>query len=167
MTEAPSDPVLARITAAVGRSHGGDLAGARQTLIALWTEIRPDGDAFHRCVLAHYLADMFADPAEALMWDTRALDAADALSDGPVTAHGHDLQVAAFYPSLHLNLADNLRRLGSFEAAGTHLAAARDRLDLLGDDAYGDIIRQGIAGVAEGIAHRSTAPSPTAPAQAQ
>ena len=164
-TAAPSavDPMLTRITAAVSTFHAGDESGARGTMTAMWAEVRPDGDPFHRCVLAHHMADMVGDPAEALMWDTRALDAADGLSDDRVRDHHASLQVAAFYPSLHLNLADNLRRLRSFEAAAMHLDAARRRVDLLSDDAYGAMVREGIDRVADAIERRSTDPIPGAP----
>ena len=157
------DPVMARITAAVSASHAGDDGDARAELLATWREIGAAGDPLHRCTLAHYLADMYADPAQALMWDTRALDAADALSDERVQRHHAGLQVAGFYPSLHLNLADNLRRLGSFEAAAEHIAAARARLDALPDDEYGAMIRRAVAEVADEIARRSIAPRASAP----
>ncbi|RPA12789.1 hypothetical protein [Gordonia sp. OPL2] len=163
MTETVADPTLARITAAVGAFHNGDHTAARADMIDLWGEIRPDGDPFHRCVLAHHLADMVTDPAEALMWDTRALDAADVLSDERVHTHHESLQVAAFYPSLHLNLADDLRRLGSFDTATAHLEDARRRVDLLADDAYGAMVREGIARVAQAVETRSTEPIPGAP----
>ena len=58
------------------------------------------------------MADLYEDPAQALAWDIRALDAVDALTDQRVQEHHAALQVARFYPSLHLNLADNYRRLG-------------------------------------------------------
>ena len=88
---------------------------------------------------------MYEDAAESLIWDTRALDAADALSD-----------VAGFYPSLHLNLADDLRRLASFDAAAEHIDKARESLHTLADDGYGAMIRTAVGEVAEAIATRST-----------
>ncbi|MDL9944343.1 hypothetical protein QSJ19_01845 [Gordonia sp. ABSL11-1] len=166
MTETTADPTLARITEAVGAFQAGNRTAARRDMIDLWNEIRPDGDPFHRCVLAHHLADMVTDAAEALMWDTRALDAADVLSDARLRTHHESLQVAAFYPSLHLNLADDLRRLGSFRPAAGHLDDARRRVDLLADDAYGAMLLEGIARVAEAVERRSTEPIPGAPGTA-
>ena len=139
-----TDPTFARISDAVNKFQSGN-ATARSDLLDVWAEIGPTGDAFHRCTLAHYLADMYEDAAESLIWDTRALDAADALSD-----------VAGFYPSLHLNLADDLRRLGSFDAAAEHIDKARESLHTLADDGYGAMIRTAIGEVAEAIATRST-----------
>ena len=54
-------------------------------------------------------ADLYPDAAVALIWDVRALDAAEALTDQWAQEHDASLQVAGFYPSLHLNynLADD------------------------------------------------------------
>ncbi|WP_278266027.1 hypothetical protein [Nocardia sp. AG03] len=161
MSTATTDPMMTRITEAVTESCSGDTDSARTTLIALWSEIGPSGDPLHRCTLAHYLADLYEHPAEALAWDVRALDAADALTDDRLTAYYADLRVAGFYPSLHLNLADNLRRLGAFPAATRHLDAARARVDALADDPYGTMIRRALDEVAEAVAAGDTTARPT------
>lgn len=150
-----ADPVLTRITQAVTAFRDGDTTG-RSSLAALWSEIGPGGDPFHRCTLAHYLADMYDDAAESLIWDVRALDAADALTDDRVRRHHAALSVAGFYPSLHLNLADDLRRLSAFPAADRHLTAAHTHLGTLGDDEYGRGIRRALEEVAAAVAERST-----------
>jgi hypothetical protein len=160
------DSVMADITAAVALGRSGQTDAARTRLEELWDRIGPAGDALHRCTLAHYLADLYDDPAQALVWDVRALDAAKALTDDRVQRHHDSLRVAGFFPSLHLNLADNLRRLGSFAAARDHIVAARARQHCLGDDDYGTLIRQAISGVAEAIDRRSTARRATAPGPA-
>ncbi|MGJ0117814.1 hypothetical protein ACQ7HM_01280 [Williamsia sp. MIQD14] len=130
---ASTDPIMDRIVGAVGAHRVDRDPRHRAALVDLWSEITAGGDPFHRCVLAHHLADMVDDPAQALMWDVRALDAADVLDDACAQEHHVSLQVAAFYPSLHLNIADNLRRLGSFDAAADHLDAARARAGALAD----------------------------------
>ncbi len=109
------------------------------------------------------LADLYDDAAVALVWDVRALDAADALGDERAQQHHSSLQVAAFYPSLHLNLADNFRRLGSFDAAADHLARAEDRCTALPDDAYGEMIRSAVADVRRAVVARSTERRGSAP----
>lgn len=157
-----TDPVMDEITAAVGLGHK-EPDTARAVLVATWGQIGPAGDPFHRCVLAHYLADLHDEPAEALMWDVRALDAADTLSDSRARQHHASLQVAGFYPSLQLNIADNLRRLGAFAAAAEHLDEAEKRSSALGADGYGDIIRTGIKEVRRAVGSRDTAPRPSAP----
>ncbi|MFC4080269.1 hypothetical protein [Amycolatopsis samaneae] len=160
---ATPDLTMEAIGAAVGLGREGDVESARRDLLAIWHRIGVLGDPFHRCTLAHYLADLYEDPAESLVWDVRALDAADALTDERARRHHASLEVAGFYPSLHLNLADNFRRLGAFEAAAGHIDAAERRVSRLPEGPYGDLIRSGIQGVAEAIGNRDTARRPTAP----
>ncbi|MBB2935838.1 hypothetical protein FHX82_002892 [Amycolatopsis bartoniae] len=123
-------------------------AGDRERLTALWT---PDGDPLHRCTVAHHLADLCEHPAESLAWNVRALDAAGRLTDERLRAHHDGLRVRGFYPSLHLNLAEDYRRLGAIDAARRHLEEARARLDALADDAYGTTVRTGIENVERAI----------------
>lgn len=161
--EVTPDPIMNRIAEATVLGGAGDPEAARIRLSALWAEIGVAGDPLHRCTLAHHLADVCADPAQALMWDTRALDAAEALTDHRVQRHHAGLQVAGFYPSLHLNIADNLRRLSSFAAAAEHIAAAKHSVFALADDTYGSMVRLAIDEVAEAIDVRSTAKRASAP----
>lgn len=134
-----TDPVLAEITAAAELFRAGDTAAARDRFAATWESIGADGDPFHRCVLAHYAADAQAEPHEELWWDQRALEAADQVVPGTT-----EPDVAGFYPSLHLNLADVHRRLGHLTEATHHIERAREVVDLLPDDGYGRMIRDGI-----------------------
>ncbi|MFI9080034.1 hypothetical protein ACIGW8_26790 [Streptomyces sioyaensis] len=119
---------------AVTAGRAGDIAAARQQLLSLWSAIGVTGDPLHRCSLAHYLADLYEDPTQALARDVRALDAADAVTEQRVQKHHSSLHIAGSYPSLHLNLADNYRRLGSFEAATEHLNAAEEHAPHLSQD---------------------------------
>lgn len=147
---------MAVITQAVALGHDGDQDGAREALLEAWATIGPAGDPLHRCTLAHYLADLYTDPAQALVWDIRALDAADSLTNDRAQQHHADLDVRAFYPSLHLNLAENYRLLGSFDVAHDEIVAARGCLDTLPDDAYGTLIRTALDEVEAAIQARST-----------
>jgi hypothetical protein len=150
------DPIMTAITEAVTAGRSGDTAAARLRLENLWDEIGPDGDALHRCTLAHFLADLYDDAATSLTWDLRALEAADSLDDTRVQEQHASLQIRGFYPSLHLNLADDHRRLGEFEAAAEHLTAACNYADALADDGYGATVLSGIDNVAQAVAARST-----------
>ena len=156
------DPVMEAITKAVTAGREGQTESARQELLALWGEVGVTGDPLHRCSLAHYLADLHDDPAAALAWDVRALDAAEAVTDNRVQEHHATLQIAGFYPSLHLNLADDYRRLGAFAAAGEHISAANSHTGALADDDYGDLIRGAITDVESAINQQDTTPRPTA-----
>ncbi|MBY6540029.1 hypothetical protein HQ325_15230 [Rhodococcus sp. BP-349] len=158
MTETPaSDPTMDAIAAAVTEGRGGDVDEARRQLLALWQDIGVDGDPLHRCSLAHYLADLFEDPAEALTWDVRALDAAHSVTDQRTQNHHAGLHIAGFFPSLHLNLADNYCKLGSFDAAREHIDAAKECSSTLTDDPYGDLIRDAIGKVDAAISTREGA----------
>lgn len=161
------DATMNAITDAVMLGHGGDTATARARLLALWDEIGVLGDPLHRCTLAHYLADLYDDPAQALTWDIRALDAADAVTEDRVQRHHANLHIAGFYPSLHLNLADNYRRLGSWDAAGEQITAARQCVHALPDDGYGTMIRRAVEEVADAIVERSTVRRVSAPGPAR
>ncbi|NMH96282.1 hypothetical protein HF526_02925 [Pseudonocardia sp. K10HN5] len=134
---------MTRITAAIERSRGGDAPGAAAEFDALWADVGEDGDAFHRCVLAHYAADVQPDAAAELAWDLRALAAAAAITDERAQAFHSTLRVQGFYPSLHLNLAEDYRKLGDSARAREHLGLARQRLHHLDGAAagYGDTIR--------------------------
>ncbi|MFF3486692.1 hypothetical protein ACFYXC_25930 [Streptomyces sp. NPDC002701] len=142
--QAAADAVMTRIGQVIMLLHGGDREEARGRFLDLWAEIGEDGDALHRCTLAHFMADAQDDPSDELAWDLRALSAADELTDARVEEHHQSLAVRAFYPSLHLNLAADYVKLGRAEAARGHLGVARDSVGVLGDDAYGDGIRAGI-----------------------
>lgn len=146
-----ADPTMNAITEAVTTGHQGDMDEARETLQALWSAIGPDGDPLHRCTLAHYMADLQEETAQALKWDVRAIDAADALTDDRAQRYHSSLNVRGFYPSLHLNLADNYRRLGAYKAARHHLDAARACAGDLPDDAYGQNVLTGIDNVAAAL----------------
>ncbi|MET7937095.1 hypothetical protein [Streptomyces sp. NPDC005322] len=130
------DAVLIRIGQAVMLHRGGDREEARNRFAVLWQEIEHGGDPYHRCALAHYMADTQDDPADELMWDLLALAAADGLTGA--------LEVRAFYPALHLNVAADYVKLGQEEAARIQLALARASADALGDDPYGDGVRAAI-----------------------
>lgn len=120
---------MTSIGAASELFRAGDGDGARAAFAQLWEGA---DDAYHRCVIAHFAADAAPDVEEELAWDLRALEAADEAGSP---------DVAAFYPSLHLGLADDHRRVGDDERAREHLARGREVLGVLGDDPYGQTVR--------------------------
>ncbi|MCQ9134854.1 hypothetical protein [Streptomyces hilarionis] len=151
------DTLLTRIGQVVMLHHGGDREEARRRLLDLWTELGEEGDALHRCTLAHYLADTHDDPADELAWDLRALTAAQE-HDGSAGERGRpgeearggalaraSCEARALFPSLHLNLAADYVKLGRPEAARSHVRRARRAAAALGDDSYGDGVRAAIS----------------------
>nr|WP_202534673.1 hypothetical protein [Streptomyces sp. SID4923] len=129
---------MTRIGQAVMLLHGGDREEARNRFTVLWTEIGDEGDALHRCTLAHYMADTQDDPADELAWDLRALTAARALADEGAAGDQDALAMRAFYPSLHLNLAADYMKLQRPGAARDHLERARAASAVLADDGTDD-----------------------------
>ncbi|MFC8706266.1 hypothetical protein OG944_33600 [Streptomyces anulatus] len=154
--EASDDAVMTRIGQAIMLLHGGDREEARNRFGALWSELGADGDALHRCTLAHYMADTQDDPGDELAWDLRALTAAEGLraAEGPgagegsggarAAEHRDTPAVRAFYPSLHLNLAADYLKLQRPESARIHLQRARAAAVSLADDGYGGGVRAAI-----------------------
>ncbi|MGO4463769.1 hypothetical protein AB4039_41915 [Streptomyces sp. M-16] len=162
-SHADPDPTMDAIGQAVAEGRAGDIPSARRKLLALWSTIGVTGDPLHRCSLAHYLADLYEDPAHALAWNIRALDAADAVTERRAQEHDAGLHIAGFYPSLHLNLADDYRRLGSFEAATEHIEAAEALTPRLPQDSYGDLVRGAIQEVSDAIAAQDRTRRASAP----
>jgi hypothetical protein len=142
--EASEDAVTTRIGQAVILHRGGDREEARNRFAALWEELDQSDDLFHRCTVAHYMADTQEDPKAELEWDLRALAAADALTQQQVEWGGHALAVRALYPSLYLNLAADHHKIGDGDAARRDLDRARGAVGALDDDEYGAGIRAAI-----------------------
>jgi hypothetical protein len=140
--------MMTRITTTIALLESGDRQGARQSFAELWSEIGEDGDPLQRCTLAHYMADAQDDVADELAWDLRALEAADQLTDERVRAHHESITVASFYPSLHLNLAEDYRRLGDLAMARQHCTRAESWLSALPSTELGAMLRGGIARMA-------------------
>jgi hypothetical protein len=102
------------------------------------------------------MADVQDDPRQELAWDLRALDAAHSVTDERAAAAGATLPVQGFYPSLHLNLGEDYRKLGDVAAARRHLDLGRQAAVFLGDDPYSLMIRRGL----DGLAKRLSEPAP-------
>jgi hypothetical protein len=146
-----TDPTMARIGQGVELNHHqGQREAARELFAQIWDDIGGEqGDPLHVCVLAHSMADVQDDVHQELMWDLRALTAADLITDDQVAQAGVPLSVAGLYPSLHLNLSECYRKLGDLDRAREHLQQARAGINALGDDEYGQLIRSGLERVAE------------------
>jgi hypothetical protein len=145
-----TDPALIRIGEAVQLGHQGERAAARVMFQEIWDELGGErGDPLHRCTLAHAMADVQDDVHQELVWDERALAAAALLTDARMAEAGVPLPAAGLYPSLHLNLSECHRKLGDLDRAREHLEHARSKINTLGDDEYGQLIKDGLARIAE------------------
>jgi hypothetical protein len=141
-----NDEVLAAIAAWLSGAPG-----AAEELREKWDAGAP---AWHRCLVAHYAADTEASPVEALVWNDRALDAAMELEPGVPGPVGFDRD--AMLPSLHLNCAEDHRRLGDHAAAARHLQLGRSYSSALADDGYGRLIIGGLDRLAARLADERT-----------
>lgn len=88
---------------------------------------------------------------EAIIWDELALAAA---TENPDRTDG-------FLPPLHLNIADNRRRLGNFDVAAQHLDLARKSLPSLDGGPYAEQMERWIGDVHSLNDAHLTSPLPT------
>lgn len=144
-----NDPITAEMTAAIQLLRGGDRACGRRALEAVWAQIAHDPDPFQECVLAHHMADAQDDLAEELAWDVRSLDAALRCTDADAARHQAGLTMGLFLPSVYVNLAEDYFKLGDMARSREHLDLARGVVGNLADDAYGQLIRGGVARMAK------------------
>jgi hypothetical protein len=147
MTE--PDATMVRIGEGIGLGERGEREAARRLFSDLWEEIGATGDALHRCALAHSMADVQDDVRDELVWDLRALETADLITDERARQAGVAGPVRGFYPSLHLNLGDAYRRLGDLDRARHHLGRGLAAVDALGDDGYAQMIKEGLGRLAD------------------
>jgi hypothetical protein len=137
-----SDITMVRLGEAIGLSQTGDRPAARELLLQLWHDVGGESaDALHRCGIAHAMADVQDDPHDELFWDLEALVAADLVTD---SRSEQAVEVAAFYPSLHLNIGDCYRRLGDVDSAWLHVREGRAAVAALPDNGYGQLVTEGL-----------------------
>src|ERR1051325_7242323 len=94
----PSNPVVALCAAAMACE--GETETARRLFQEAWDARRDDYDA---AVAAHYLARHQPTPYLVLVWNARAIEHAERVTDGRATE---------LLPSLYLNLGDSLLAVG-------------------------------------------------------
>lgn len=128
---------------AIQLALGGQSETAREQLGGLWATL-PADDFFHRCVLAHYMADLQRDPKDELQWDLLALEAALAASTESFDEHMPEVSRETFLPSLHLNLASSYERTHALELAKRHAALAVSAVDALPATPLGQTTRAAI-----------------------
>lgn len=144
------EPTMVRIGEGLKLRQSGERDAARRVFAEVWSDIGEErGDALHRCALAHAMADVQNDVSEELVWDLRALDAAELITEERAAEAGVAGSVRAFYPSLHLNVGECYRRLGDLDSARAHVESGRAAAGALGNDAYGQTIRSGLDRLAE------------------
>ncbi len=142
-----TDATIDTIVHAQDLAANGDREGARALYDTLWEEATHAGDQYQACVVAHFMAHAYSEPAAQLDWHLRALRAADAVGDE---------RVRAFHPSLYANLGDVYLRLGNLAQALAFIAKARETEHALQDDGYGRMMRSLIIRVAQAVERANT-----------
>jgi hypothetical protein len=146
------DPILVGVGDAIGLTRS-EPARAREKLAALWATVGEDGDALHRCAIAHAMADVVETPEDELLWDLRALDAGVVLDDARLEAAGMAASVEGLMSSLHLNLADVYRRLGNAAKAREHVAASNAAIASLAGDGYAEMVKTALSRITFSLPH--------------
>jgi hypothetical protein len=142
------DSIMADITGTIALLQTGDRSGARERFGEIWSRMQPIPDPFQECVLSHYMADLQNQIDMELMWDIRALNAALRATDEDAKNHHPSHSIKDFFPSLHLNLADDYLRTRDFGSARRHLQDGLSLLSALSDSPYAITIRSGFDRIA-------------------
>jgi hypothetical protein len=129
----PNNPVVRHCVAGMQAEAQGRFAEAHDYFCQAWDKQTDDLEA---CIAAHYLARHQETPQETLRWNEEALSRALAVGDE---------RVRSFYPSLYLNLGWSHEQLGEQEAAQRHYTLAAAHAAALPADAYGTMVREGVA----------------------
>ncbi len=143
MTSETHSGVDPQVLEAVQLGLSGQAEAARVCFDQLWISTSPV-DLFHRCVIAHYMADLQTDPDKELWWDTQALQAAQAAAPESFDDRIPGVTHRAFLPSLHLNLAASHERLGHLDEARQQAQLASRTLDALQPSPLSEMTRAAI-----------------------
>jgi tetratricopeptide (TPR) repeat protein len=93
-------------------------------------------DDFEVCIAAHYVARHQKSAADALNWNLKSLEHANAVQDG---------RVREFYPSLYLNIGKSYEELGDKERAQMFYKTAAGKLSELSPGASREMVQDGIS----------------------
>lgn len=147
MNGSPAEPTWDEVLRAAGQRDLLDVQERLRLLSAGWA-VLPETAFAKRCVVAHYLADLHSDPAEALDWDLRALDAYRWIDQDDLLPLGIE-DPAIFAPSLHLNVGDDYFALGEFARADSHARSAEEALSRVASDPLNIMIGRGVIALRE------------------
>jgi hypothetical protein len=140
-----TNPAVKLCSAGMQAEGEGRPADAKALFEQAWQQSRDDYEA---CIAAHYLARQQSTVSKEYEWNRVALERAERVADG---------RVAAFFPSLHLNLAHSFEKLGRLNEAREYYGRAAAGLDVLGDSPYARLVRAGVtAGQARTSAESTT-----------
>ena len=127
-----TNKVVMLCAAGIEAEMQGDFTTAIQQYAKAWEAGTND---FEACIAAHYMARLQNCAEDMLHWNKLALQHADAL---PAE------YVAAFYPSLYLNVGNSYEESGDKESAMKYYKAGVARLGVLPDDRLGRVTREAL-----------------------
>ena len=127
----PDNPVVKRCGEGMA-VEGSDPAEAKRLFLEAWDLATSDYEA---CVAAHYVARHQDTPEDTLHWNQVALERGRASTDP---------EVAAFMPSLHLNLGKSLEDGGQLAPARLQYEQARATVASLPEGGYRLFVEGGI-----------------------
>jgi tetratricopeptide (TPR) repeat protein len=129
----PNNPVVKLCAAGMAAEGEGRSADAKALFEQAFAESRDD---FEACIAAHYVARHQTTVEDELEWNSRALERANLVDDE---------RVQGFYPSLYLNLAHSLEKMGRTGEACELYGTAAARLEGQPDSPYTQLVRSGIS----------------------
>jgi tetratricopeptide (TPR) repeat protein len=129
----PNNLVVRLCAEGINAEMAGKVGEAKRLYEEAWEAHAGDYEA---CIVAHYLARVQRTPDDVLKWNRESLRYADAV---------YDERVAAFYPSLYLNMGKAYEDLGKREEARKFYGLAEGKAASLPEGKYGDTVRSGVA----------------------
>ena len=128
----PTNPVVKLCADGMTAEAEGRGEDAKALFEQAWQQSADDFDA---CVAAHYVARHQTTADDELAWNLKALAHADSVADD---------RVQSFYPSLYLNLAHSLEKVGRTIEACKLYSTAAIKLEGQPDTPYTRLVRSGI-----------------------
>lgn len=141
----PNNPIVKLCAAGIAAEGQGRRDEAKALFEHAWQASQDDYEA---CIAAHYVARHQETLEAELEWNEEALKCAEAVADE---------RVRGFYPSLYLNFAHSLEKLGRAAEARDYYERAAAGLDALPDTPYARLVRMGVAAGRERVGAAASA----------
>ncbi len=135
----PNNPVIELCSKGMTKEMEGDNESAAHLFIQAWDIATSD---FEKFTAAHYIARHQKTIADKLSWDETALNYAMKINDKSIQSS---------FPSLYLNIGKCYEDLDNIAEARNHYQLAHSFTELLPDNEYGKMIKNGIMNALERV----------------